>query len=302
MVVNNAMVTGMSLGQRFLAVDWGTTNRRVFLIEDGAVVATERDDRGVKALAADAYPAEVAAIRARMGDLPMLLAGMVGSSIGWQVAPYVAAPAGVEELAAALVRVDARTAIVPGVSLVEQGRADVMRGEEVQLVGAVAAGLAPADSLLVQPGTHCKWVDMTAGRITGFTTAMTGELFALLRGHSILSAQLSHTVSADTDFRQGVEDGKRRDLAASLFGIRSAMLMGLREEAASASYCSGLLIGADVAARLANSRHDTIYLLADPVLGALYAAAIEAHGRAATLVDSHAAFVAGINAIERLTA
>lgn len=290
----------MKLGERYIAVDWGTTNRRAYLIEDGSAVRTERDDRGVTALTPTDYPCEVMALRQRLGDLPMLLAGMVGSTIGWREAPYVAAPAGIEALAAALVWLDARTAIVPGLSLVEGAhgrRADVMRGEEVQLLGAAAGGLAPIDGLLVQPGTHCKWVEMAGGLITRFVTAMTGELFALIRGHGVLAAQLGGTVALGDAFRAGVAEGRRRDLAASLFGIRAAKLMALRADADAAAYASGVLIGADVAARLAEWRHDAVYLLADPGLGALYAYAIEAEGRAAKLVDSHAAFVAGITRI-----
>ncbi|RZM31080.1 MAG: 2-oxo-3-deoxygalactonate kinase, partial [Sphingomonas sp.] len=141
----------------FIAVDWGTTNRRAFRIENGTVAATERDDRGAANVAAGEYEAEVAGIRARLGDLPMLLAGMVGSNIGWRSVPYVAAPAGLAEIAAALDRIDGRTAIVPGLSYRDGLHADVMRGEEVQLLGAVAAGLVPAEALLCQPGTHCKW-------------------------------------------------------------------------------------------------------------------------------------------------
>lgn len=285
----------VSFAPRFLAVDWGTTNRRVFVIEDGRVTQTERDGRGVTAVTD--FAAEVADIRARFGDLPMLMAGMVGSNIGWQAAPYVAAPAGIDDLAAHLMRIDDRTAIVPGVSCTSP--ADVMRGEEVQLLGAVAAGMAPRDALLVQPGTHCKWVEMVDGRIAGFRTAMTGELFALLRTHGLLSAQLGADVHLGPAFLAGVEEGRRRDLAASLFGIRSAKMLGQRDDADAASFASGLLIGSDVAARLEKAGHDVVHILADPQLGALYAAAIQSHGRTAHFIDSHAAFVAGINEIAR---
>lgn len=278
----------------FLAVDWGTTNRRVFLIEDGQAVRSERDDRGVIAVARGGFAAEVAGIRARFGDLPMLLAGMVGANIGWKVAPYVPAPAGMEALAAGVLRIDRHIMIVPGLSLDRDGRADVMRGEEVQLLGAVAAGLAPPDSLLCQPGTHCKWAEMSGGQVAGFTTAMTGELFALLRTHSLLAAQLGGTVTPDDAFHDGVAEGARRDLAASLFGIRAGGLLGRRDDGQAAAYASGLLIGADVAARLAETQHDTVHVLADPALGGLYVAAIGANGRSARLVDSHAAFIAGI--------
>lgn len=283
----------MSFSGPFLAIDWGTTNRRAFLIEGGQVVRTERDDRGVTSVTD--FAAEAAGIRSRFGDLPMLMAGMVGSNIGWQAAPYVPAPAGIEELAANLLRIDDRTAIVPGVSVT--GPADVMRGEEVQLLGAVAAGLVPHDALLAQPGTHCKWAEMEGGRIAGFTTAMTGELFAMLRKYGLLSSQLTEEVTLGQAFLDGVEEGRKRDLAASLFGIRAAKLLGERADSDAASFASGLLIGSDVAARLERVGHDEVHILADPVLGGLYSAAVEVHGRRAVRVDSHAAFVAGIIAI-----
>eukprot|EP01035_Chromulina_nebulosa_P002338 gene2338-3157_t len=232
----------------FIAVDWGTTNRRVFRIDDGNVVATSRDSQGVTSLTRDAYPAEIAAIRARFGDLPILLAGMVGSTIGWREIPYVSAPAGFAALAGGLGWIDARTAI------------------------AVGGGYPCGDSLLCQPGTHCKWVRMARGEIADFTTAMTGELFALLRGHGLLAAQLTADVTAGSAFREGVEAGKARDLAASLFGIRAAKLLGRRGDADAASYASGLLIGSDVAARTGAS--GDVHVLADPALGELYAIAI----------------------------
>lgn len=288
-------------GDPFIAVDWGTTNRRVYLIRGGAVERSERDDMGVTAVAD--FAAEVAGIRARFGaDLPMLLAGMVGADIGWRRAPYVAAPAGLEDLAAGLLRIDARTGIVPGVCTAGDGRPDVMRGEEVQLLGAVAAGLVPADALLAQPGTHCKWAEMVGGRIAGFTTAMTGELFALLRGHGLLAPQLQGEVSANAAFLAGVDEARRGDLAASLFGIRAAKMLGTRDDADAAAYASGLLIGSDVAARMAACPHDTVYVLSGPDLGSLYVAALAAHGRTARMVDSHAAFVAGIAALQRIIA
>lgn len=281
--------------QSLLAIDWGTTNRRVYRIGDGAVVATERDALGVTAVSD--FAGELAAIRARFGDLPVLMAGMVGSTIGWREARYVPAPAGLDDLGDNLLRIDERTAIVPGVSFSDGTRGDVMRGEEVQLLGAVAAGLTPPDALLIQPGTHCKWVEMAGSRITRFTTAMTGELFALVRAHGILSAQLGADVALGDAFRDGVREGAKRDLTASLFGIRAAKLLGLRDDADAASFASGLIIGADVAARVAERPFDTAYILADPVLGGLYAAAIEVNGRTGTIIDSQAAFVAGISRI-----
>ncbi|WP_347302521.1 2-dehydro-3-deoxygalactonokinase [Croceibacterium sp. TMG7-5b_MA50] len=283
----------------FIAADWGTTNRRIYLIDaDGAVIDTQRDDRGATSVAD--YPAEVAAIRARFGDHPLLLAGMVGSNIGWRAVPYAAAPAGAEDLAAALDEVAPGVFIVPGVSCDIAGRADVMRGEEVQLLGAVASGAVPPDALLCQPGTHCKWVELTGGRIGRFVTAMTGELFALLRGHGLLAAQLTGQVADGPAFRAGVAEGARRDLAASLFAIRAAGVLGLRADADAAAHCSGLLIGADVAARLEEAGGQAVHILSDPTLGGLYHAAVAELGGTAHLHDSQPAFLAGITRIREL--
>jgi 2-dehydro-3-deoxygalactonokinase len=286
---------------RFIAVDWGTTNRRCYLIDQGRAVKTERDDTGVKALLPQDYPAQIAAIRDRLGDLPILLAGMVGSTVGWRDAPYIDAPASLAALASSLLWIDARTAIVPGVCFRDDDRPDVMRGEEVQLLGAVEAGLAPSNALLVQPGTHCKWAVMKNGAIASFRTAITGELFALLGEHSLLASQMSDPVDAGDAFSRGVMEGRRRDLAASLFVVRSSSVLGTAPLTKNcAAYVSGLLIGADVTARVAEHDARTVHVLADPRLGALYATALRAEGRIAIRIDSHGAFVAGVTKIWRL--
>lgn len=282
----------------FIAVDWGTTNRRIYRFEHGSIAATERDDCGVRAMTGKGYVAESEAIRHRFGDLPILMAGMVGSTIGWRDAGYASLPAGLPALASCLHMIDARTAIVPGLKLLDEGRGDVMRGEEVQLLGAAQAGLVPPDALLCQPGTHCKWAKLSGGEITDFETAMTGELFALLKSHSILAGSLDDGVRLGDAFRHAVVRGAQGDLTTALFGIRAGTILGSLARTDAASYASGLLIGADAAARV--NPGQTVQILADPELGALYGAAIEILGGSALLVDSHAAFAAGIIAIEEL--
>lgn len=283
----------------FVAVDWGTTNRRAYVIEGGEVTAMERDDRGILAVAAGGFPGEVAALRERHGGLPMLLAGMIGSNLGWHDAGYVDAPATIADLAAHLVPAQAEVAIVPGVRRDRDGRQDVMRGEEVQLLGAVAAGFAPADALLCQPGTHAKWAVMQGGALVAFTTAMTGELFAILKGHSLIASEMAGVVEADDEFRRGVEAGADLDLLSALFGVRAASVLGARAPGAAAAYVSGLLLGADCRARVAPGQ--TVHLLADGLLARLYSSAIALVGGKAIVVDSHASFVAGILQIREMT-
>jgi len=290
----------------YLAIDWGTTNRRAYLMDaDGSVLGTSRDDRGVLAMRPGEYPAELAAIRTRLGDLPAIAAGMVGSTRGWREAPYRPAPTDLADLAAAALRIEEqRFAIVPGVSLLAGSdpatmRADVMRGEEVQVLGAVAAGLAPADALFCQPGTHNKWVRVERGRIVDFATAMTGELFALLRGHGILAGMLDGPVADGEAFRLGLARGRgATDLPVALFEVRAAVLLGTLPPPDAAAFASGILIGADVGTQVEGQ---AVHLLATGTLADLYAAAIADAGGTATPLDSHAAFAAGIHQIWTLT-
>ncbi len=277
----------------FLAVDWGTTNRRAYRIEDGTVVATERDDRGALAVAPGGFAKEAAAIREQLGALPLVCAGMVGSNIGWTEVPYVEVPADLEAVARGTVRVADDIWIVPGVATRADMRPDVMRGEETQLLGAAVAELVPANALLCQPGTHCKWATLTERRIVDFTTSMTGEMFALLKAHGLLARQLGRPVDVGAPFLEGVAEGRRGDLTASLFGIRAAGLLGRRDDANAAAFASGLLIGSDLAVRLVIHSDPVIHIVADPAMGQLYAAAIRTHGREVHIVDSHAAFIAG---------
>src|SRR4051794_32720651 len=150
----------------FIAADWGTTNRRAYRLDgSGKCVNEFEDDQGVLSVEKGGFPAAIAQIRKRLGDAPLLLAGMIGSNRGWQEAPYVPCPAGLDDLAKALVWVGDREAIVPGVSFIGDGRADVMRGEEVQLLGGIAAGLIDPDALVCHPGTHNKWAMLRNGGI-----------------------------------------------------------------------------------------------------------------------------------------
>lgn len=278
-----------------IAIDWGTTNRRLFLLDArGAVVDTLRDDRGLLAIPPGGFPAEVAAIRAAHGDLPVLCAGMVGSARGWVNVPYLPCPAGLADLAGALHWVEpGRTAIVPGLS---DPAGDVMRGEEVQFLGAFAAGLVPDNALLCQPGTHCKWARIEGGKLSGFATAMTGELFALLKERSLLAEFLTGEVRDGEAFRDGVRAGLSGRLTSHLFGVRASALLGQRAAEDSAAYASGLLIGHDVAGEGLQPGEE-VHILADPHLGALYAAAVTIAGGIPVSLDSHAAFVAGIGQI-----
>jgi 2-dehydro-3-deoxygalactonokinase len=283
-------------GRTYIAVDWGSSNRRAYLVDaDGALLESFADERGVLAVGAGGFGADVEAIRARLGPHPMLLAGMVGSNRGWLEAPYAACPVGLAELAGAIRWVEpGQTGIVPGAAL-RTGHADVMRGEEVQALGAVAAGLVPPDATICHPGTHAKWIDLRDGLIVGFQTVMTGEIFALLKTHSILADQLQSDAEADADFADGVALALAgTSPIAALFQVRARALLGA--PGGGASFASGLLIGSDVHHGLARFQASTA-LVGEPGLCTLYAAAIAQAGRACSMVDGARAFRAGMHAL-----
>ncbi len=184
---------------------------------------------------------------------PIRMCGMVGARHGWVEAPYVDLPARVEDIARSVVKVDTAlgdVAIVPGIAMRGDGErwADVMRGEETQVFGALGA-IGRSEGTFVLPGTHAKWVTVEGGAITRFRTFMTGDIYAALRDHTILSATMGDGSDPD-GFMRGVfaarELNAAGDLLARLFSLRAEALMGRLSDAAAPSLLSGLLIGAEV--------------------------------------------------------
>lgn len=285
----------------FIAVDWGTTNRRAYLIDSSGQRSDEFEDtRGILSIPDGGFPEAIAQIRSRLGDKPLLMAGMIGSNRGWKEAPYVPCPAGIEDLARGLVWPGEREAIVPGVSFIGDGRADVMRGEEVQLLGAVAAGLIDSNALVCHPGTHNKWTVLHQSRIQSFRTVMTGELFSLLKEHSILADLLKGPVKVDEVFRDSAKHAVfHESLPAELFSVRASVLLGQMKKEDAPSYASGLLIGTDVRIGLTIPTGAQVVVVGRPELTRLYVAALEQANRESTELDGEHCFLAGIHEIAK---
>src|SRR5882724_6265230 len=131
----------------FIGIDWGTTNRRAALIsESGELLAEHVDDEGALSCGGrfrESLERLLAAWPQADPGVPVAMAGMVGSAIGWQVVPYLDGDTPLDALGRHLAPVaDAPAgrhwAIVPGFSLRgDAGTVDVMRGEETQLFGAL---------------------------------------------------------------------------------------------------------------------------------------------------------------------
>jgi 2-dehydro-3-deoxygalactonokinase len=293
----------------YLAVDWGTTNLRVWTVDaEGAPLAHQEFPMGVGKL----QPGEAAVVfrdvvrlALRAPHLPALITGMAGSNIGWQEAPYVDCPADAEALAGKLSFVageDPWVAIVPGLRGHGLNGPDVMRGEETQLIGWLAQDPARRQGthLVCHPGTHAKWAVAVDGRIERFVTAMTGELFAVLTQHSVLKG--SDGDAEGPAFELGLEAaGDGSALAARLFSARARVVGGggLKPEEVRA-YLSGLLIGADVAstpALLGMPAKTPVALVGDARLCGQYKRALDRAGVTAEVHSGESAVLAGLHAL-----
>jgi 2-dehydro-3-deoxygalactonokinase len=217
---------------------------------------------------------------------------MIGSRQGWKEAPYLPCPAGGSEIAGALVDIAfdwAKVKLVPGLSGTDAaGTAEVMRGEETQVLGALPS--LGASALCCLPGTHSKWVQVTDGRIVSFSTHMTGEAYGALRGHTILARTMRDGPADGAPFDAGVQrSADPGGLLHHLFGVRALGLAGLLPEAEAPAYLSGILIGHEVRAELAGTTGSVVHLIGSVELTALYARVISACGGFAERHDGEAA-------------
>ncbi|MGE0311230.1 MAG: 2-dehydro-3-deoxygalactonokinase [Lautropia sp.] len=323
-----------------IGLDWGTSNLRAFLIaSDGELLATRQRPWGILSLpplTADAPQDDrLGRFRTALDDIAgdwladcprarAIACGMVGSAQGWVETPYLALPADETAVAAGGSEValgaGRQLHLVPGLSKNPPASLpDVMRGEETQVVGALAALPDLADALLVLPGTHSKWVRVDARRITDFSTFMTGELFAVLATHSILGRLFGDTPAAgapadaaqatryvaDEGFLRGIDlarSSEPGDLARQLFAVRSLGLVRQVPGASLRELLSGLLVGHEIVSgcRLAGSAgigatadaspERPLVVIGEPALCERYRLALARFGRRVThVIDNPAA-------------
>lgn len=293
----------MSASERLIVIDWGTSNFRAFLVDrqSGACLETRRSEAGLKALATAEFPHYC---QAQVGDwreggrVPVYLAGMVGSKRGWSEAPQLDLPVTDADLAAHVVAAPGleNTWIVPGVKQVDDTHCDVMRGEEVQAFGALAlADALDADCCL--PGTHSKWARLRDGRLTAFTTLMTGELYHAVRFHTLPGEPARDESPFDeAAFRQGVARAESKDgILHALFEARSRHLYQGLAAGQVGSFLSGVLIGEEVRAMCATRPDlERLLLIGAEALRTPYTLALNMAGLEVTPLDSDAATLAGL--------
>lgn len=262
-----------------LAVDWGTSSLRgALLAPDGQVLEERAFARGILTVAPGEFPAVFdSCFGAWMNPKTLcLISGMAGSQQGWLEAPYCPCPAGFDSIAGQLAWVEpGRIAIVPGLCIEAGGVPDVMRGEETQVFGALQL-LGLDNARLVLPGTHSKWVTVANRRVTGFSTWMTGEFYALLRQHSLLARTLPEKDTAPDAgaFAQGVAHALRGEgLLHTAFSTRTLSLFKRMATDALPSYLSGLVIGEELKSQTLQ-RGDTVVVMGAPALTARYEQAL----------------------------
>jgi len=250
-----------------IGLDWGTSSLRGHLIAaDGSVLESVAQPWGIQHLPAGGFKAAFGGVagawRDRWPELPAVAAGMVGSRQGWREAAYVECPADAGTIARGLLRFETGAGslhIVPGV--IQRGvLPNVLRGEEMQVLGALVREPAlAAESLIVLPGTHSKWVTVKDGRLARFETFMTGELYAVLREHSLLGVPAREAPAVDAAarevaFARGLEVARESGpagLSGRLFTTRSLFLTGDLPAAATLDYLSGLLVGEEIRSAVA---------------------------------------------------
>lgn len=296
----------------WIAADWGTSNLRVWAIApDGTAHPVAEAEHGMSRLAPGEYAGVLSAICADLTrevgpPVDVVICGMAGARRGWLEAPYVDAPTPLGSLGAHAVRPpDAgprlRPRILPGICIRTPGSEDVMRGEETQLLGLSA--LRPAFSgTVILPGTHSKWARMEGDTLAHFSTAVTGELFHAMAGHTVLSQSLGPTdegTMAPEGISAGLADGldSPQRLTGMLFRVRAASLLSGRNAAWCRGYLSGLLIGAEVGGHLDwLAGQADVPVLGSPKLTPIYLQALALAGIAGEAVDGARATIAGLKA------
>lgn len=287
----------------WIAVDWGTSNLRVWAMgPDGSIIAEAASDDGMGKLTREAYePALLRLIEPWLaGRPPVIACGMVGSRQGWCEAPYRTVPCTpldmTGQVAAPTTDPRLKVRIAPGLKQTQP--ADVMRGEETQIAGALA--LMPGyDGVLCLPGTHSKWVHISAGEVVSFQTFMTGEMFALLSEHSVLRHGMQGTGWDDAAFDTGVSDALSRPerIGARLFSLRAEGLIAGLSPAAARSRLSGLLIGTELAAAKPYWLGQQVTLIGAEKLSTAYARALSVQGVQAQRLSATDCTIAGLSSL-----
>lgn len=288
----------------WVAVDWGTTHLRIWGMDEGdQPVFHASSDKGMGGLSREEFePALRELVLTQVADLPddilVVACGMVGARQGWVEAPYGKVPCkALGEEFASVSAVPFRVHIISG--LKQESPADVMRGEETQIAGYLSQD-KDFDGVLCLPGSHTKWVRVSAEEVVSFQTAMTGELFAVLAEHTVLRHSTASTGLNEDLFLEAVSEGMAHParLTSRLFSLRAETLLCGLDPVDVRTRMSGLLIGMELAATKPYWLGQKIALIGDSGLSKLYAKALEEQGCQPIITDATAMTLAGLVAMK----
>jgi len=286
------------MSAQLIALDWGTTNLRAYLLANSAEIMDRlHSGDGIAQLIRADFPKVFSRLLdpwlQKYPKIPVLMSGMVGSVNGWHEVNYLSCPTTFTELAKHLFALSRQIYIVPGLSLnYGDGWCDVMRGEETEIYGAYEEN----KTLFCVPGTHSKWVEIKNNSITHFTTYMTGEMYHLLKNHSILSKQIQTTARSDEAFIAGLQHvNNHAGFLANFFNIRAQVLHQRLKETDIADYLSGMIIGYELkAARFYWEQIETVTLIADSHLAQCYQLAMQQNQLHIQVISSEDAVTKGL--------
>ncbi len=293
----------------WIAVDWGTSNLRAWCIDPhGGVTSSRISDRGMSKLSREDYQAALLQLLDGCCEpdgppIDVIICGMAGARQGWLEAPYLDTPAYLGDLLSKAVRPllphsRLTPRILPGVCQRSAGTEDVMRGEETQLLGlsVLEPGFA---GVVCMPGTHCKWVRLNGLEIEGFASAMTGEVFELLKLHSVLRHSLAGALDP-AEHARGLTDGLAAGIASpqklltSVFKVRAAALLSERQSGWCMGFLSGLLVGTEIGGQRDWIGSGEIPLIGGEALVPIYAQGLSMIGAKSHPIDAITATLAGL--------
>lgn len=290
----------------FLGIDWGTSNRRAYVINaQGDLVRQHEDDAGilhVKEGFEESLRTLLDALELERADVVM--SGMVGSRNGWKEAPYLPVEHPLSRLGERLMAVETgipggRVHIVPGYRYVDpHGLPDVMRGEETQVLGALR--LSASGGWFLLPGTHSKWVHVEDGRITELMTFMTGELYSLMSRHGTLAKVISGQDSVPEAFADGLRAARQGGFTHTAFCCRAMVVTDMMPASHAASYLSGLLVGTElfeIVRKSGEAMSQPVQVIGSPTLSARYLSALELLGMPARAWQPDGVYVAALRAL-----
>lgn len=285
----------------WIAADWGSSNLRLWAMgADGTVLEERTSDKGMGQLA----PSEFEGVLIDLASdwltsaATVVACGMVGSRQGWVEAPYQTVPCSVcpRQMAMAPVSRDGLNVhVIPGIR--QTNPADVMRGEETQIAGFLALNEG-WDGVICLPGTHTKWVHVSAGEVVSFQTLMTGEIFALLSGQSVLRHSIADCGWDSDAFDEAMSQTISRPeaLAGRLFSIRAEQLVHDTDTVTLRARLSGLLVGAELAATKPYWLGQNVAMIGAEAISMPYMAGLAAQGVLAQRMDATQMTLAGLKA------